>query len=66
MRERDDQSRDDLDFLSVDTSFLVLDRERDFDRECDFERFRERDRDRLLFERLLLRDRRLRERRLRE
>lgn len=41
LREREDQSRDDLDFLNVETSFLVFDFERDFDREFDFERERE-------------------------
>lgn len=58
-REREDQSLescDDLDFRSVDTSFFDFDRERDFER-----RFRERDRDLLLLERLLLRERRPRE-----
>lgn len=67
LREREDQSRDDLDFLNVETSFLVFDFERDLDRECDFERERRfRDRDLLLLERLLLRERRLRERDLKE
>lgn len=41
LREREDQSRDDLDFLNVETSFLVFDFERDFDRESDLERERE-------------------------
>lgn len=36
-RERDDQSRDDLDFLNVETSFLVFDRDRDRDRDFDRE-----------------------------